>query len=94
MIHNFSGLVFTKNSALIHMLENLMNSSRTIIQKPALVVIFPALQLLCVAMAMCVNLIRKHSRSTSLEVNKYNLNHIFGAEIFKNKFSSFFPILK
>lgn len=48
-----------------------MNSSRAVVQKPAIVLILPAVQILCVAMALLVELIRKLTGGVSFEVNKF-----------------------
>ena len=70
-----SGSIFSRDSSIIHLLVNAMNSSRAVVQKPVTVVIIPAIQFLCVAMAFLVYLIRKLNRGVSCEVNKnpYNL---------------------
>lgn len=65
-----SGSIFSKDSTFIHLLENALNSSRAFVQKPAIVLVIPAVHILCVAMALCVNLIRKLTGGVSFEVNK------------------------
>lgn len=65
-----SGSVFTKEASFIRLLENSLNSSRAFVQKPALVLVIPAVHIFCVAMAVCVNLIRKLTGGVSFEVNR------------------------
>ena len=65
-----------------------MNSSRALLEKPAVVLFLPAIQILCVAMASSEQLIRNLSREVFFEVNKIliTLRGLF-------KISSFFSPL-
>jgi hypothetical protein len=80
LITNFfshlSGSVFSKDSSLIHVVDNAMNSSKTLLEKPTVVLILPAVQLLCVAMALPGQLIRSITGGVSFEVNNKVLSHI------------------
>jgi hypothetical protein len=48
-----------------------MNSSRTLVEMPVLAIVIPSVQIVCVAMALLVGLIRRHySGGISFEVNE------------------------
>lgn len=82
------GSVFTKEASFIRLLENSLNSSRAFVQKPALVLVVPAVHIFCVAMAVCVNLIRRLTGGVSFEVNRILIStraHLF---------IGFFPLQK
>lgn len=61
------GSIFSKDSSIIHLLANSMNSSRSVVQKPVTVVVIPTIQFLCVAMSVLVYLIRKLNGGVSFE---------------------------
>lgn len=64
-----SGSILSRDSSFKHLLEKTMNSSRAFVQKPVTVLVIPAVQLLCIAMSVCVNLIRQLTGGVSFEVN-------------------------
>ncbi|CRL03261.1 CLUMA_CG016426, isoform A [Clunio marinus] len=77
------GLILSKDSSFIHLLDGAMNSSRKVIQKPVNVLVIPFVQVLCVAMAFCVKLIRKLNGGVSFtsldkfitEINQLKSKH-------------------
>jgi hypothetical protein len=54
-----SGSIFSKDSSFIHLLQSSINSSRQLVQKPATVLLSPAVRILYVAMALAGCVIRR-----------------------------------
>lgn len=71
-----SGSIFSKDSSLIHLVVNAINSSRNALEKPTVVLVLPAVQFLCVAMAFGGQLIRAIGEGVSFEVNKLKLSYL------------------
>jgi hypothetical protein len=74
----FSESMFAKKVVLINILEDTMNSSKVLIQKPVNIILVPSIEIFCVAMSILINLIRnqKFVVGLSFEVNKQSLDAI------------------
>lgn len=55
------GFVFSKKFSVINVLDDAMNSSRTLIKMPVITIIMPTVHILCVAMSVLINLIRNQN---------------------------------
>ncbi|KAL7049354.1 hypothetical protein ACKWTF_003663 [Chironomus riparius] len=62
--------MFAKKVVLINILEDTMNSSKELIQKPVNIIIVPSIQIFCVAMSILINLIRNQKFVGGLSFEK------------------------